>query len=73
VLHPKTLEHLDAAGIHSGRDINLQLAVGNAHHGIQVGIEVEQLGGAIESRHHRFEWIVFFYFFDVVDESCGHG
>ena len=39
VLHAKTFKDLNAAGIHSRGDVNLQLAVRHAHHGVQIGIE----------------------------------
>ena len=72
VLHTKAFEHLNAARVHARRNVNLQLAIRHAHHGVQIRIEIEQLRRAIEPRHHRFEWVVFFDFSNVVNESCRH-
>ena len=35
--------------------------------GVEVRIEIQQLGRAIESRHHRLKRILFFYLPDIVD------
>jgi hypothetical protein len=58
VLDAVALEDLDAAGVHADGDVDLQLAVRHAHHGVEVGVEVEQLRGAVEALHHRLEGIL---------------
>src|SRR5205085_10460814 len=76
VLHAIAFEDLYAAGVHFGGNVDLQLAVRNAQDGVQIRIEVEQLCGAIESRHHRLKRVLFFDLADIVKITggihCGH-
>src|SRR5688572_25981625 len=67
MLHPITLKHLNATGVHLRRYVDFQLAVGHSQHGIEVRIEIQQLCGAIESRHHRLKRILFFYLSNIIN------
>jgi hypothetical protein len=40
------------------RDVDLQLAVGHAHHGVEVWVEVEKLRGAVKALHHGLEGVL---------------
>jgi len=58
VLDAKAFKDFYAPGIHARRDVDLQLAVGDAHHRIEIGVQIEQLRRAIKARHHGFKRIV---------------
>src|SRR5262249_42759459 len=72
VLHSEALENLNSTRIHSSWDIDLELAVRNPHHRVEIRIEIQQLCRSIKTRHHRLERIVFFNLPDVVNECCRH-
>jgi hypothetical protein len=72
VLDAVALEDLDAPRVHADGDVDLQLAVRDAHHGVEVRVEVEQLGRAVEARHHRLERVVLAHPPRVVNHGIGH-
>src|SRR5688572_18277173 len=52
VLHAEPFKHLDMPRIHTHGDINFDLTAWDAHHGVEVGIESEQLGCPVETLAH---------------------
>ena len=58
VQHAVAGEHLDLAVVHHHRDRDGDLLLGVAQHLVQAGLEIEQLGRAVEARHHRLERIL---------------
>ena len=59
VQHAVSGEHLDLAVVHHHRDGHGDLLLGMAQDLVETGLEIEQLGRAVEARHHRFERILF--------------
>ena len=58
VEHAVAFEHLHFSVVHHHGNGDDDLPFGVAKHLVQTGLEIEQLGGAVEAAHHRLERIL---------------
>ncbi len=59
VEHPVADEHLDLPVVHHHRNGDGDLLFGMAEHLVEARLEIEQVGRAVEPRHHSLERILF--------------
>src|SRR5947208_968646 len=57
MLNAESFKYLNVARVHPYRDINLNLTTRNAHYGVEILVQSQQLSRSVKAFAHCFEWI----------------